>query len=61
MKEAIKYLKTLGIKCDNKGNLLSKLPVGEKGLTIVNMLEDATMTEDYCYTIIQLKIEKIEI
>jgi hypothetical protein len=60
MKEAIKYLQTLSIKCDKSGNIISKLPEGEKGITLVNMLEEATMKEDYCFTIINNKIEKIE-
>lgn len=61
MKEAIAYLKTLGIKADKDGNIISKLPDGERGLTIVNMLEDSTMQEDFCYTIIGNKIEKIDL
>ena len=60
MKKAIDYLKTLGIKCDNNGNILSKLPEGENGIALVDMLEENTMEEDYCYTIINNKIEKID-
>lgn len=61
MKQAIKYLKTLGIACDKEGNILSKLPDGERGLTLINMLEENTQTEDHCYTIKNNKLEKIEI
>ncbi len=55
MKEAIKYLKDIGIRCDKEGNILSKLPDGERGLTLVNMLEDQTG-----YTIIENKIHELE-
>lgn len=63
MKTAIDYLKTLGIKCDKQGNILSKLPIGERGLTIVDMLEEKTTNEqeEYCYTIIDNKLVKIDI
>lgn len=61
MKKAIEYLKKLGLKVDNNGNIISKLPNGEKGITLVNMLEENTIGEDFCYTIINNKIEKIEI
>ncbi len=60
LSSAIKYVRTLGLHCGNSGNILSKLPDGERGLTLVNMLEENTMSEDYCYTIINNKIEKID-
>jgi hypothetical protein len=60
MKKAIEYLKTLGIKADSSGNIISKLPDGLKGIELVNMLEENTMTGDFCYTIINNKIEKID-
>ena len=60
MKKAIEYLKVLGIKCDKNGNILSKLPDGQKGIALIGMLEDATIENDYCFTIINNKIEKIE-
>ena len=60
MEKAIKFLKLIGIKCDNSGNVLSKLPHGEKGISLVNMLEENTVEDDFCYTIINNKIEKIE-
>lgn len=53
MKKAIDYLKTLGIKCDKDGKIISKLPVGERGITLVNMLEDKTG-----YTIVNDKLQK---
>lgn len=60
MEEAIKYLKTLGIRVDKDGNIISKLPHGEKGVQLVNMLEENTTKDDYCFTIIKNKIEKID-
>jgi hypothetical protein len=60
MKKAIDYLKTLGIKADSKGNIISKLPDGERGIAIIDMLEENTANEDYCFTIINDKIEKID-
>ncbi len=53
MKEAIQYLKTLGIRCDKYGNILSKLPDGEKGLVLIDMLEEKTE-----YTIINGSLQK---
>ena len=60
MKKAIKFLSLIGIKCDKLGNVLSKLPDGERGLLLINMLEENTMQNDFCFTIINNKIEKIE-
>jgi hypothetical protein len=60
MKKAIDYLKTLGITCSDDGTVLSKLPDGERGIQLIDMLEEATMSEDYCFTIINNKIEKID-
>src|SRR5205814_1640957 len=51
MKTAINYLKSVGITCDNGGNILSRLPDGERGLILVDMLQENTMTDSYCYTI----------
>ncbi len=53
MKEAIDYLKSLGIRCDKQGNILSKLPDGEKGLVLIDMLEENTE-----YTIINERLQK---
>jgi hypothetical protein len=53
MKKAIEYLKSLGIRCDKDGNILSKLPDGERGLELVDMLEENTE-----YTIIHEKLQK---
>jgi len=60
MKKAIKYLETLGINADKEGNIISKLPDGERGLKIIDMLEDHTMSPDHCFTIRNNKIEKQE-
>ena len=63
MKKAIDYLKTLGIKCDKFGNVLSKIPNGIEGIELINMLEENTENEDesYCYTIVNNIITKIDI
>jgi hypothetical protein len=61
MKEAIEYLKSLGIRCDNDGRVISKLPEGERGIKIVDMLEENTMKDDYCYTIQHDMVVKIEL
>ena len=53
MKKAIEYLKTLGIKCDKDGNVISKLPDGERGLQLIDMLEQNTE-----YTIVNEKLQK---
>ena len=60
MKEAIAYLKTLGIKCQKDGTIISKLPDGERGIALIDMLEEATMKENFCYTIIDNKLIQIE-
>lgn len=61
MKEAINYLQSLGIKCDSTGNIISKLPDGERGIALIDMLEENTQTDDHYYTIINNKLEKIKI
>jgi hypothetical protein len=61
MKKAINYLKTLGIRVSKEGNIISKLPSGQKGIVLVDMLEENTMEENYCFTIIKNRLEKIEI
>ncbi|CAB4131257.1 hypothetical protein UFOVP129_63 [uncultured Caudovirales phage] len=63
MKEAINYLKNLGLKCDINGNILSKITDGEDGIALIDMVEENTENEKdgYCYTIINSKLEKIDI
>jgi hypothetical protein len=61
MKKAIEYLKSLGIRCDKDGNILSKLPDGERGIELVDMLEENTMSETHCFTIINGKLSEQEV
>lgn len=63
MKKAIEYLKTLGIKCSPMGVILSVLPKGERGITLVNMLEDNTVDaeDESCWTIVIDHLQKISI
>lgn len=60
MKKAIKILRESGVFCDSKGNILNELPLGIEGISLVESLEDITYKNDYCYTIINNKIERIE-
>ncbi len=59
MKRAIEFLKANDIICDNEGNVLSQLPLGEYGLELIETLETYTMSNNHCYTIINNKLEKI--
>lgn len=61
MKQAIQYLRNLGFKVSPNGTIISKLPDGEKGITLVDMLEENTMQDDHCYTIVDNKITKLEL
>lgn len=63
MKKAIDYLKKLGIKCSPLGTVLSKLPDGERGIALVNMLEDNTVDaeDESCWTIVIDHLQKISI
>ena len=63
MKKAIEYLRNLGFKVTDEGVILSKLPTDEKGFALVDGMEDSCMDEanEYTYTIILDKIEKIDI
>ena len=67
MKQAIQFLKCIGIKCDKNGNVLSPLPDGEEGIYLIDMIEENTTNKEndfkdknFCYTIINNKLEKIE-
>lgn len=60
MKKAIDFLKSFGIKCDIKGNVLSELPNGERGIALIDQLQEHTMQDNFCFTIINNKIEKID-
>ena len=61
MSNAVGYLKSLGIESDKDGNILSKLPSGEKGMELIDKLEELAQGEDYTYTIIGKKLTKIDI
>ena len=60
MIKAITFLRENGVNVSDAGIILSELPKGEEGLSIVNELEDYCMTEDFTYTIIGNEIKKID-
>lgn len=62
MKQAIEFLRAKGITVDNSGY------ISEYGsfdlldlMSITNDLEDSTMSEDSCFTIIEDQLTQIEI
>ncbi len=61
MKKAIEFLATQSILVSKDGSILNKLPNGEAGINLINLLEEITMNDDFCYTIINNRLEKIEI
>ena len=60
MTTAINYLKSIGIECDLTGKVLSVLPEGLDGINLIDTLQEATMNNEFCYTIINNQIEKID-
>lgn len=61
MKKAMEFLAANRIDVSKDGSIISVLPDGIKGIGLVNDLEEHTQTESFCYTIINNRLEKIEI
>ena len=58
MKKAIEFLRLKGFLVTDKGEIITPLPEGEEGISLVDELEEVTDGNIFCYTIIQDKIEK---
>lgn len=63
MKKAIHLLRETGINVDDNGNILSDISEFFEGMRLIEMLEENTIDEqnECCYTIINNKVEKIDI
>lgn len=61
MKTAIDYLQSKGVIVSPDGAILSGMPDGLEGISIIDTLEEITESHDYCYTIIDSKITKIDL
>lgn len=58
MKNAIDFLQSKGIEVCETGLIISELPDGLEGIKLVDDLEEFTMTDDYCFTIIGNNVVK---
>lgn len=66
MQNAIEFLRSQNIQVSNTGKILSELPEGEDGLTLINDMEDFTSTWSdrnygHCFTIIKDQVTLKEI
>lgn len=61
MKKAIEFLRSKSITVSDDGIILSELPYGEDGISLIDELEENTEDGDYCYTLIDNRLFKIDI
>ena len=61
MQTAIDFLKSRGLVVGDSGTILSNTIDDLEAMSLIDELEEITMTDDYCYTIVINKITKIEI
>lgn len=61
MKKAIEFLRSKGVVVSDDGIILDRMPDGLVGITLMDELEDFTVEEDFCYTVVEDKVVKIDI